>query len=102
MKEKKSDSQMPDARGICLSLSLSLSLNACCGCSQGVKQAAYAEIDHGVDENMRELAADVKDRAVADLEVLREVMKERMEERYAKSLSRREHIEAAARAPSST
>lgn len=68
---------------------------------QGVKQAAYAEIDHGIDDNMRELAADVKDRAVADLEVLRDVMKEQMEEKYSKSLSRTERLEAAAKAPAS-
>jgi hypothetical protein len=49
---------------------------------QGMKSAAYAELDKGDDPAMKELAKEVLQRALSDLEVLRRVMKERMQARY--------------------
>lgn len=47
-----------------------------------MKSAAYAELDEGDDPAMKELANEVLQRALSDLEVLREVMKERMQAKY--------------------
>jgi hypothetical protein len=55
-----------------------------------MKTAAYAELDNGDDPAMKALAKEVLQRTKSDLEVLREVMKERMQARYGVARQRSE------------